>query len=168
MGLSNMQGTSAFIEYVGERKVRKNSCKNCRNYFDGVCKTKKIAIEYGNDYGKYCKDFNPINTTIERKTTCTKNSNIKAESKSKAKNVTTTTYINGKRKKEPKINKDLVRIGCKVVVQDMKLINEKFVIEVNEGKVKEEFMNLILNHGKGYQFKYNGVLYKITSVLQGK
>lgn len=60
MGIINMQGTSAHIEYIGERKVKKYSCKNCFNYVDGVCRIKNIDIDYSNGNGKHCSSFEAI------------------------------------------------------------------------------------------------------------
>lgn len=163
MGLSNMQGTHAFIEYYGERKTKKYSCKNCKNYFDGVCKAKNIVIEFGDNSGKYCSWFDPINSITKSESTWKKKENIKAETKSNSNNITTTFYTNGKRQKENKTNKDLVRIGCKVTLQELKLENDEYEFEIRED-TNEELKRVILNHGKGYKFKYRGIMYKIKSI----
>ncbi|QGU95452.1 hypothetical protein GOM49_10445 [Clostridium bovifaecis] len=163
MGLSNLQGTHAFIEYYGERKTKKYSCKNCKNYFDGVCKAKNITIDYGDNSGKYCSWFDPINSISKSENTEKKKNNTKREAKGTSSNVTTALYINGKIQKEHKIKKDVVEIGCKVTLQELQSANDEYEFEIREDTSKE-LKDLILNHGKGYKFKYRNIMYRIKSI----
>lgn len=57
MGITNMQGTSAFIEYIGLRgNLKRHSCLGCLEYFDGICKTKKVALDgYSDNNARVCK-----------------------------------------------------------------------------------------------------------------
>lgn len=59
MGLEKMQGTPAFLEYIGERGgVKNHSCRGCINYVDGVCLVRNSIISgYSDDNAKRCKDY---------------------------------------------------------------------------------------------------------------
>lgn len=163
MGLSNMQGTPAFLEYYGERKIKKYSCKNCKNYFDGICIEKNIVIDYGDNSGKYCRLFDPIIPINKSKLAEKKKINMNRENKSTSNNVITAIYVNCKRQKEDKINKDLVRIGCKVILQELQLDNDEFEIEIKDD-TNEELKRVTLNHGVGHKLKYRGIMYRIKAI----
>lgn len=166
MGISRMQGTSAFIEYVGEKKVKKNSCKNCKNYFDGVCKTRKIVIEYGDNSGKLCKEFDPVNVTKARKN----KGNIKEQSKE---NITLKTDNNSNNitdsvRRITIENNEKVAWGCTILIQEVQLSRERFEIEITKGKVDEMFVKSVYNQREGYKFRYEGILYKIIDIRKTK
>lgn len=59
MGVRHMQGTPAFLEYIGPKyDLKRHSCMGCLEYFDGVCKTKKVSLDgYSDNNARVCKSY---------------------------------------------------------------------------------------------------------------
>lgn len=67
MGIRHMQGTSAFIEYIGPKgNLKRHSCRGCLEYFDGICKIKKAPLDgYSDNNAKGCKHYKANKEIIE-------------------------------------------------------------------------------------------------------
>ena len=166
MGITNMQGTSGYIEYIGEKKIKKYSCRNCFNYVDGVCKVKNIALEYINGNGKLCSNFDPIDKFENRKYKRKTNKINKIENIGSIKNKDiSNVIINAQKNRRIGRNKKFVGSKSKVYICDSKNKSKVIIINMNDKNLDRDLFNRLLDKQISSSVLYKNVIYLITQIF---
>lgn len=176
MGISQMQGTPAHLEYIKNDKIKKGNCKSCINYFDGICKVRDLVIEYGANGSRLCKEFQLEKSFEYDDIRSSRRKEIKKKSKGKSENKNSTSitsqthHINLKKQHKTAEVIDnyngAITLGNEIEIMDTKETDQIFKIEITKGKATEEIINRVLGKRLGYRFTLRDREYIITEILK--
>lgn len=161
-----MQGTSGYIEYIGERKIKKYSCKNCFNYIDGVCKVKKVALDYGSGNGKLCSQFDPIDKFENRDNTrkTIKKHRTKKSEQIKNKDISN-VIIDAQKNRRKAANKKFVGNKSKVYLCNIKDKSQVKIVHMNDEKIDRELFRRLLDKEISSSILYKDIIYLISNIV---
>lgn len=178
-----MQGTYGYIEYIGEKKVRNYSCRNCHYYGEGVCNARKIALNYSEHNGRICSYFDPINKFNKKSKTKDKNvttsKGVIKHSKSVKKYGQTEKRVHisnnkviddiqiarSQTKNAKKNGNKFVTSRSKVYINSVKHYNTKKIIDMSDKRTDSELFNRLLDKPIDSTILYKDVIYKITNII---
>lgn len=167
MGISNMQGTYGYIEYIGEKKIRKYSCRNCYNYGDGICKVKRVALNYSEYNRRGCSNFDSI-----------EKHNIKSNTKKARKNrmigsddrINTSKVILSAQNSRSntrnawRTGKQFVMDRSIVQLKEVKSNKDSVIVQMFNKSIDKELFNRLLDKPLHSQVLYKGVIYEIIYI----
>lgn len=182
MGISKMQGTYGYIEYIGEKKIRSYSCRNCYYYGEGVCNAKKIALNYSDYNGRICSYFDPINKSNKSKIK-DKNKRVKYKAKNNKKSkkeginnkrtIDTNDIINdiqlvrSKTKVARKQGNKFISSKSIVYISCIKNMNKNMIVNMCDKNIDRDLFNRLLDKPMKSTILYRDNIYIITNIVNG-